>query len=134
VTDVTEQAPSVARSLPATVALCGVCIAALAGLGMALLVLFTNPDTRVEELFIGFLLALATGLGTAAFLAFSRRTASPLADSFRAFRRGLLFGLAWSGAAILQLNGALSPTNLGFLLLVLLIVETIFLARRQHPM
>jgi len=128
-----EQAPRHSRSFPATVALCALCIAALAALGMALLVLFTDPDTRVEELFVGFLLAAAAGLGTAVHVAFGPRTHSPLIDALRALRRGLLFGLAWAGAAVLQLNGAMSPTNVGFLLLVLVIVETIFLARRQHP-
>ncbi len=97
------------------------------------LVLLTDPGTQQEELFIGLLLVLAAGLSSCALLAVTPRTGSPLADTLRAIRRGLLFGLAWAGAAILQLNGALTPPNLGFLLLVLLIVETIFLARRQHP-
>jgi drug/metabolite transporter (DMT)-like permease len=107
--------------------------AAIAGLAMAALVLATDPDTHREELFIGLLLIAATGLGWATTLIFGRRTGSPLADTLRALRRGLLFGLACCGAAVLQINNAFNAPNLVFLLLVLLIVEMIFVASRQHP-
>jgi hypothetical protein len=100
---------------------------------MAVLVLFTDPDAREEQLFISLLLIAATGLGWAAMLVFGRRTGAALNDTLRALRRGILFGLACSGAAILQVNAALNPPNLTFLLLVLLIVEMIFVARRQNP-
>jgi drug/metabolite transporter (DMT)-like permease len=117
------------RSLPSTLLVSS----AIAAIAIAVLVLTTDPGTQQEELFVGLLLVLASGLASSAFLAFGRRTDSPLADTLRALRRGLLFGLAWAGVAVLQINAALTPTNVGFLLLVLLIVEMIFLARRQHP-
>ncbi|MFI5267406.1 MAG: hypothetical protein ACHQ7M_08525, partial [Chloroflexota bacterium] len=97
------------------------------------LVFTTDPGQREEELFLGLVLIVAAGLSSTAILLFGRRTEFPLADTLRAFRRGLLFGLACSGALVLQLNAALSLPNLGFLVLVLLIVEMVFLARRQHP-
>lgn len=121
------------RPLPATAGLCSLFLACLATVSMAALVFFTDPGTQQEELFVILLLVMSGGLGSAALLAFTPRTGSGLTDTLRGLRRGTLFGMAWAGAAILQLNAALTPPNLGFLLLVLLIVETIFLARRQNP-
>lgn len=108
-------------------------VAVVALAGAALLVLTTDPDPRQERIFIALVLLSAAGLGSIFATAFGIRTGRPLADALRALRRGVLFGLACAGVVVLQLNVALSPTNLAFLLLVLLIVEMIFLARRQHP-
>jgi len=127
------QAPVGARALTAGVASTTLLIAGLAAVALGALVFTTDPGQREQELFAGLLLLFSGSLSTTAILLFGRRTESALADTLRAFRRGLLFGLACAGAAALQLNAALSPPNLGFLLLVLLIVEMIFLARRQHP-
>ena len=90
-----------------------------------------TPTGRMTSL--ALVLLAAAGLGSIFALALGAHTGSALADSLRALRRGVLFGLACAGTVVLQLNAALSPTNLAFLLLVLLIVEMIFLARRQHP-
>ena len=109
-------------------------ILALAASGaLAVLVLRTDPNQSTEQLFICLLAAAVTGVGAAGNLLLGAHGASPLADALRAFRRGTLAGLAAAGAVVLQLNGAFSPANLTFLLLVLLIIEMIFLARRQDP-
>ena len=108
-------------------------LALAAGAALAVLVLRTDPDQSTEQLFVCLLVATVTGVGAAGNLLFGARHASPLADTLRAFRRGALAGLALAGAAVLQLIGAFSPANLAFLLLVLLIIEMIFLARRQDP-
>lgn len=101
-------------------------LALASAMALALLVTTSDPGQREQEVFVGLLLGLSTGLGSTVFLAAG-------AGGFRGLRRGLLFGLGCAGAAVLQINAALSAPNLGFLLLVLAIVETIFLARRQHP-
>lgn len=105
----------------------------LAAVALGALVVTTDPSQREEQLAIALLLVVGSGLGSGMLLVFGRRGGSPLADTVRALRRGVLFGLACCGVAVLQLNGALNPGNLGFLLLVLLIAEMIFLARRQNP-
>jgi hypothetical protein len=108
-------------------------IALLAAAGAAVLVLTTEPGPREERIFVALVLISSAGLGSIFARAFGAHTDRPLADSLRALRRGVLLGLAFAGAIVLQLNAALSPTNVAFLLLVLLIVEMVFLARRQHP-
>lgn len=108
-------------------------IAVIASAGAALLVLTADPDPRQERIFVALVLLAGAGVGSIFATAFSVRTDRPLTDSLRALRRGILFGLACAGVVVLQLNAAVTPTNLAFLLLVLLIVEMIFLARRQHP-
>ena len=108
-------------------------ISAMALLALVILVATTDPGVREQELAVGLLLVVATGLSASTLLIFGRKTASPVADTLRALRRGLLFGLACGGAAVLQLNGALNAGSLAFLLVLLAIVEMIFLARRQHP-
>jgi len=108
-------------------------IGLLAAACLATLVLTTDPSPENEQRFVGLVLMLGACLGSAFALTFGRRTDHSLADTFRALRRGALLGLACAGAAVLQLNAAFTPPNLAFLLLVLLIVEMIFLARRQHP-
>jgi hypothetical protein len=125
--------PAPSRSLTAAAASLALLTSGLAAVALGALVFTTDPDPREEELLAGLVVVIAAGLGATAILLFGRRSDSPLADTLRAFRRGLLLGLACSGAIVLQLNAALSAPNLGFLLLVLLIVEMVFLARRQHP-
>lgn len=133
--DDTEAPPSsaAARSLTSGVASLSLLVAGLAAVALGALVFATDPAPRQQELFVALVLVLAAGLSTTAILLLGRRGDSPVADALRALRRGILFGLACSGAVVLQLNAALSPPNLGFLLLLLLIVEMIFLARRQNP-
>ena len=128
-----EEQAQTGRGMPTTLAGMALFASMAAGISLAVLVFTTDPGQREEELFAGLLLVLAGGLSSTAMLLFGRRTESPLADTLRAFRRGLLFGLACSGAMVLRMNAALSLPNLGFLLLLLLIAETIFLAQRQHP-
>ncbi len=106
---------------------------ALAAAGLISLVTLADPGTREQELFVGLLLVLGAGIACSALLLLSPRSDSPLADMLRALRRGVLFGLACSGAVVLQLNGAFTAPNLAFLLLMLLIFEMVFLARRQNP-
>lgn len=129
----TNDEPRTGRSFTAATASLALLISGLAAVALGALVFTTDPGQREEELFVALLLVVAAGLGSTAILLFGRRTESPLADTLRALRRGVLFGLACSGALALQLNAALSLPNLGFLLLVLLIVEMVFLARRQYP-
>lgn len=121
------------RSVTSGVASLSLLAAGLAAVALGALVFATDPEPREERLFVLLLLVLAAGLSTSAMLLLGRRTDSAVADTLRACRRGLLFGLACSGAVVLQLNAALSAPNVGFLLLLLLIVEMIFLARRQNP-
>jgi hypothetical protein len=129
-----ETSPEAApRSLPSAVASLSLLGGGMAAVALGALVLMVDPGEREEQVFVGLLLVLMGGLGTTCMLLFGRRSASPMADTGRAVRRGVLFGLACGGAAALQFAKGLSAPNLGFLLLVLLIVEMIFLARRQHP-
>jgi len=101
-------------------------LSTVAAVGLSILVAATDPGPREEQLFILLLLVLVAGVASAGLLLFGL-------GSLRAFRRGLLLGLAVCGAAVLQMNASLSAPNLAFVLLVLLIVELIFLARRQNP-
>lgn len=128
---VDEESSHPTRSFGTGIFACGLGLVAAAG--AAALVLTTDPDPRQERIFVALVLLSAAGFGSVLFRVFDGRTDRPLADSLRALRRGLLLGLACAGAIVLQLNAALSTTNVAFLLLVLLIVEMIFLARRQHP-
>jgi len=130
--DVEEYVPAHARSPLAGAIFCSLVVATVASATLTVLVLTRDPDVPGERAFVGLALAAAAGLASAIVLAFGRRTGSPIFDMLRGFRRGALFGLACAGVVVLQLNAAFNPANLAFLLLVLLIVEMIFLARRQN--
>jgi len=106
-------------------------VSVVAAVGLLAVVLLTDPGVREQELFVGLLLVACAGLAAAVMLAANK--AANLASTLRALRRGLLCGLACAGLVVLQLNGAFSIPNLTFLLLVLLIAEMVFLARRQNP-
>lgn len=106
-------------------------MALFAGITLAITVLTSDPTPDKERLFVLLSLMLATALTAAALLITGRRAGSGLASAMRAFRRGALVGLACAGTIVLQLNASLTPANMAFLFLVLLIVEMIFLARRQ---
>jgi drug/metabolite transporter (DMT)-like permease len=126
----TRAAPS--RSALAAALFFTLVLAIVAAAALTVLLLTRDPAAEEEQLFAGLTLCLGSALAMAGVLAFGRRTGSAVFDVLRAFRRGLLVGLACAGSAALQFNGAFSPANLAFLLLVLLIVEMIFLARRQN--
>jgi hypothetical protein len=98
---------------------------------LAILVIATEPTPQQIKVFIGLSCAIATGLSAAGLLVVGARTDAPLRDVLRAYRRGLLVGLACAGVIVLQLNQALSAANIAFVCLILLIFEMIFLARRQ---
>jgi hypothetical protein len=106
-------------------------VAGTAAAMLAVLVLATDPTPQQVKVFVVLSCAIASGLGAAALLVFGGRTDNPVRDTLRAYRRGLLVGLACAGVIVLQLNQALSPANVAFVLLILLIFEMIFLARRQ---
>lgn len=123
-----------ARSASAAIAaglLLALAMAVVSGVALAVTVLGSDPTPDKERLFTIMALLLVTSLSAAAILVAGGRGDSPLADVLRAFRRGALVGLACAGSILLQLNAAFTPANLAFLFLVLLIVEMIFLARRQ---
>ncbi|MDE3077673.1 MAG: hypothetical protein KGJ86_19820 [Chloroflexota bacterium] len=116
---------------PTHIAAFGVLVAA--ALGIAVLVLTTDPTPRQEQLFTILVFVGVAALGTILALVLSSRGQSPGVDAARGVRRGILIGLASAGAVFLQLNDAFRITNVAFIALVLLIVEMVFLARRQHP-
>ncbi|MBV8087668.1 MAG: hypothetical protein JO247_22910 [Chloroflexi bacterium] len=120
------------RSVHAAAVFFSLVTSIVSGAVLAALVLTRDPGKQAEQLFAVLALCSAAGLGSAAVLAFGRRTASPVMDLLRALRRGALVGLACAGAVALQFSGAFTPANLAFLLLVLLIAEMIFVARRQN--
>ncbi|MHB8619155.1 MAG: hypothetical protein ACYDAG_06230 [Chloroflexota bacterium] len=101
-------------------------------LGIVILVLSTDPGVPERRLFTVFTVLATGGLGTIAALSVHDARPSRLLRGLRGIRRGMLFGLACAGAVVLQFNAALKPTNVAFLLVVLLIVEMIFLARRRE--
>jgi hypothetical protein len=126
-----DQAPAAHQSSFPTLIVAAVAL--LAAAVAAFLVVSTDPNPRTERLFVAMVLLATAALGSITARAAGGHSERPRVGSLRAFRRGLLFGLACAGAVVLQLNAALSLTNLAFLLLVLLIAEMIFLAHRQHP-
>jgi hypothetical protein len=120
------------RSVVFTAQVVAIAASLAAWLALALLVLTTDPDASVERLFALCIFVGAGGFGTAFILALTHLSGPPVLHVLRGFRRGILFGLACAGAAVLQMNSSLTAPNMAFLLLVLLIVEMIFLARRQN--
>src|SRR5581483_724929 len=101
------------------------------GLALTGLVLLRDPGPEEQRLFVVLAMICGMALSTAGQLALLGAVEAPIGTVLRAFRRAVLIGLACAGAIVLQLNSAFTLPNLAFMLLVLLIVEMIFLARRQ---
>ncbi|GEM_PF-3232593 len=106
-------------------------LAAASGLALTGLVLLRDPGPEEQRLFVVLAMICGMALSTAGQLALLGAVEAPIGTVLRAFRRAVLIGLACAGAIVLQLNSAFTLPNLAFMLLVLLIVEMIFLARRQ---
>lgn len=128
-----RQIPSRRRPRSAIVSafLCAFAVACLSALALAGVVLTTDPSPREDRAFVVLTFLLGASVSCCGLLLLGRRGGPAASDLLKTGRRAALLGLACAGAVALQFNAAFDPTNLVFLLLVLLIVEMIFLARRQ---
>ena len=102
--------------------------ALVCALGLAVLVLSTDPVLWSERIFIFLLACCSSALCCTFTLHLSSSRRPPWRTLGRAIRRGCLAGLGCTAAVVLHLLSGLTITNLAFAWLLLLIVELFFLS------